>query len=247
MNIRFLFFIGLECLAWSLPAQDGDDWHATEERLASPWMASMYVDWGIASQEFAYNLENDHGFGLGGELLYNVQRNRPVWAGVGVHKFNFDRDKLRYSDTIDGIIYNYRDLTVSRVFMLHGMVRFQPEVDFPLQPYVQGAAGVHWFYTNTKIKDTDYDEEVDRINESRDAIWGFALHAGFQYVPEEVPELRIDTRFGYFRNASVEYLRYNPAIPGNYPIDSFESKISPVDLFGIHIGLTLVIRPIKDM
>jgi opacity protein-like surface antigen len=132
--------------------------------------------------------------------------------------------------------------------MLHGLMRFQPDVRFFLQPYLQGGAGMHWFYTNTKIKDTDYGQQVESINENRDAILGFALHAGFQYVPRSMPYIRFDARFGYFRNASVEYLRYNPNLPGAvYPIEFFEPKVSAVDIFGIHLGVTMMITSNKDL
>jgi hypothetical protein len=229
-----------------LRGQDSDDWYAKEPSL-SRWQASMDLDWGIAARQFANNMDRRHGFGFGGELLYNLQDRKPLWAGAGAHSFAFDEFSMVYSQEIDGEIFNYRDKTVSRIFMLHGVMRFQPEVRFFLQPYLQGAAGIHWFFTNTKTRDLDYDEQVERINENRDAIWGFSLQAGVQYVPRKLPDIRIDTRFGYYRNASVEYLWYNPGIPGgNYTIDYFESGISPVDLFGIHIGLTAVIRPIEE-
>ena len=224
------------------------DTRASQDEFLSHWMASLYSDWGIASHLFARNMTENHGFGFGGELLYNIQDDKPLWGGIGVHSFAFDDERLPYSQEIDGVYYNYEDHTASRIFMLHGIIRFQPEVRFFLQPFLQAAAGVHWYFTNTKIEDTDYDEQVERINESRDAVLGFALHAGLQYVPKKLPDFRIDARFGYFRNASVEYLRYNPDLNGgSFPIDYFEPKVSAVDIFGIQVGITAVIRPHTEL
>jgi hypothetical protein len=196
-------------------------------------MTSMYLDWGFPARQFRSNMR-ENGIGFGGEALYNLQRGRPVWAGVGVHTFAFDDYSTTYT--------YYREKTTSRMFAAHGLIRFQPRIDYPVQPYIQGGAGVHWLFTNTKIRDTDAGEIADRINESRDAALGFALHAGAHYVPRKVPWVRADVRFGYFRNASVEYLRYNDRLsgPNGLPVESFERRVSVVDMFGLHIGFTLM-------
>jgi len=236
---RYVFIGILALFSGSLRAQVFDD--STPPYFLSRWMATMYIDWGITSKHFARNMHEDHGFGFGGELLYNIQDKKPLWGGVGVHSFSFDDDKLRYTQEIDGVLYNYKDHTASRVFIAHGVLRFQPDVTFCLRPYVQGAVGMHWFFTNTKVQDLDYDEQVDRINESRDSKLGFAFLAGVQYVPKKLPDFRIDLRCSYYRNASVEYLCYNPDLGGSLPIDFFESKVSAVDIIGINVGITALI------
>lgn len=246
MDIKFSLLIAFALVSGVLHSQKSDNWYKNEQNVRR-WLAGMHLDWGIAAQQFARNLSNDNGWGLGGELLINIQKERPLWGGLGVHSFAFDRYSLQYSQEIDGQFYNYQDRTVSRLFMLQGLVRFQPDLRFFVQPYIQGAAGINWFYTNTKIRDIDYDEQVDRVNENRDAIWGFALQGGVHVVHDDLPDLRWDLRFAYYRNASVEYLRYNRALSGNFPIDSFEPKISPVDLLGIHIGLAVVLRPTQEL
>ncbi len=248
MKLKKYLFMGISLLALGALNAQYNDTQTAEGQLFSGVMASMYIDWGIASHLFARNMNENHGFGFGGELLYNIQRDKPLWGGIGVHSFAFDDERLRYSQEIDGVFYNYEDHTASRVFMVHGMIRFEPDVKFFLQPYLQGGAGVHWYFTNTKIEDTDYDEQLESINESRDAVLGFALHAGLQYVPRSLPDIRVDARFGYFRNASVEYLSYNPNLTGStFPIDDFETKISAVDIFGVHIGVTAVLRPYEEL
>jgi hypothetical protein len=208
----------------------------------SRWTGSAYMDWGIASSHFSTNLDHDYGLGVGGEFLYRLQKGGPVWGGLGVHSFIFDRYTLRYSQELDGEIFNYQDRTASRVFMAHGLLRFQPKIRFVIRPYVQGALGVHWFFTNTTIKDTDANEILDRINENRASVIGVAMHAGFHIVPPRFPDFRGDVRIGYFRNASVEYMRYSDELGGPFAIDAFERKESAVDLIGIHVGVAIRIR-----
>jgi hypothetical protein len=211
-------------------------------RAESRWTGSAYLDWGIASGHFATNLDHDEGLGLGGEFLYRLQKGGPVWGGVGVHSFIFDRYNLLYSQELDGEIYNYQDRTASRLFMAHGLIRFQPKIRYPIRPYLQGAIGMHWFFTNTTIKDTDLNESIDRLSENRASVIGFAVHAGFHVVPPRFPDFRAEFRFGYFRNASVEYMRYNEDLGGPFAVDAFERKESAVDLIGIHIGVAIRIR-----
>ncbi len=207
------------------------------------WMAACYLDWGIPIDRFGENMDTPAGFGVGGELLYRIQSKGPVWGGVGVHSFAFDTDALRYDDTVDGAVYHYKERTTSRLFIAQGVLRFQPEIYFVLRPYIQGAAGVHWFFTNTRIRDTDAGDIVDHFNEHREAVLGYALLAGVHYVPGRLPWLRGDVRLSYYRNASVEYLRYNPNadVVNGYPIEYFEHKISAVDLIAINIGITFLL------
>jgi hypothetical protein len=228
--------------AFVVSGQDSDDWYG---RKTTQLKGSFYGEMGVGMNAFGRNMDRRTGFGLGGEFLVNLQRNGPVWAGVGIHSFAFDRDRLAYTQEFDGVIYNYEDLTVSRAFMAHGILRFQPEVDFFLKPYIQGGAGVHWLFTNTKIEDTDYDEEIEQINESRDASWGFTIQGGIEWSAKSFDAFRIDLRGGYFHNASVQYLRYNPNANGIFPIDFFESRTSPVDLLGIQLGVVFLISSVE--
>jgi len=227
------------CLVTILGAQNDID--APLIKSEPRFMTTAYFDWGIATRQFATNLDLNNGVGFGGEFLYRLQKTGPAWGGLGVHSFMFDRYDLRYSQEIDGEVYNYKDRTASRVFMAHGLIRFQPEVRYLLRPYFQGALGVHWFFTNTTIRDTDLSEIVDRINENRDAVIGFAIHAGLHIVPARLPFLRGDLRFGYFRNASVEYMRYSDRLSGPFAVDAFERKTSAVDMLGVHVGVAFLI------
>lgn len=239
-----IVFLSL-CIVEDTAAQ----WQNEEDKRKSKnsWMLSGYVDWGIATRAFARNLDRNHGFGIGGDLLASLQSNSPVWVGAGVHSFAFDSDRITYSQEFGGILYNFSERTTSRVFMAHGLVRFQPPVRFILQPYLQGGAGVHWFFTNTKIRDTDAGENTERINENRKAVLGYMVQAGIQYVPPRLPELRAEIRAGYFRNASVEYMRYNPTLGAGIPAENFERRISAVDMLGIHIGVAFLLQPYKDV
>ena len=211
-------------------------------------MGTAYFDCGIPLSHLADNLDDNYGIGFGGEVLYRIEKDNPVWVGAGVHTYAFDSYAIRYFQEFDGQIYNYEDRTTSRLFQAHLLARFQPEVRFLFRPYVQGGLGMHWYFTNTKVRDTDVNETVDRINEGTESVLGFAFHAGVQLVPHRLPQVRGDIRIGYFRNASVGYKRYveGRGDPSGFPIDYFEDVESAVDMIGLHIGIAIALRPNEE-
>ncbi len=201
------------------------------------WEVQVYFDFAIPIGEFGENLSNN-GYGVGAEALYHVQE--PVWIGIGMHSFRFDNNRITYEDQFGDDLVELREIAATRAMIVHAIFRFQPELNSIFSPYVQGGIGWHWFYTNTKIKDVENDEIIDQFNELRDSDLGIALHVGVQISPKSLQTLNIDVRFGYFKNSAVQYMRYDPDLndsPGGYPIESFETKVSPVEFLGLHVGL----------
>jgi hypothetical protein len=241
VTLKTALFILIAACSVRLRGQDTDQWY--RENRTPVAMLNVAVDMGISSGQFAQNMNNRAAAGSNVELLIRLKKRQPVWAGLGYRAFAWDADEIVYTQQIDNEFYNYEERTVSRIAQVHGLLRFQPEVRWILQPYVQGAAGINWFYTNTRIIDVDYGETVDRINENRDLVPGFALQAGVEFGPRKIPELRFDVRIGYLNNASVEYLRYDPRLDfGNFPIESFETKISSVEIVTVEFGIALMMQ-----
>ena len=230
------------CIISQLVAQEAMDKPMLTQ--APRVMATAYFDWGFPVSYFGEHLHADQGIGFGGELLYKFNPDQPVWVGAGIHTFRFDHYTVGYTQEIDGEFFNFEERTATRMFLAHALIRFQPELQYFLRPYLQGGLGMHWIFTNTKIKDVDVDEFVDRINEQRDAILGFALNAGVHLVPRRFPDFRADLRFGYFRNASATYLRFveGRGAPNGLPIAYFEEKESAIDLIALHFGFAVLIR-----
>ena len=122
--------------------------------------------------------------------------------------------------------------------MSHVAVRFEPDLNGPFQPYVQGLIGAHWYYTNTTIKDLGVDEVVDRYKEQNDVVLGIGALAGVQFVPPNWRGFGIDFRLGYLSNGSVTYMRHTPPRGSStgYPIEYFEERSSPIQMFSIQMG-----------
>lgn len=214
--------------------------NAQEEWSSNPRFTFRgFGELAIPKAEFARNMD-ENGWGIGFDALYKIRKETPISIGIAMHTLSFDSKSLRYQDALDGVIYEYREVTASRLFALYGAIRFDPDIDFILKPYVQVNAGYHLFFTNTKIRDVDIDEVVDRIHEDHNSVPGYGLEAGIQFFPDK-SFWAIDLRVGYFGNSSVSYMVYNEELDDgqSFPIFSFEEKNSPVTLLSIQLGGTL--------
>lgn len=209
-----------------------------EDAPGQYWIFQGHALIAIPLGTFGDNMREE-GYGFGGEILTNI--SGPVYAGVHFTGARFDNYSIEYTEVFDGDIYEYDELTASRMLLSHVAVRFDPELEGMFKPYVQGLIGAHWYYTNTRIKDLGADEVVDRFKESTDVVFGFGAVAGLQIIPPKWRNFGFDLRAGYFTNGSVTYMRYDPSLsgPNGYPVESFEEKTSAVQMLGIQLGVVL--------
>ena len=207
-----------------------------EPTFGSRWLVQAHGTYAIPIGTFNANMR-ESGWGFGGEVLTSIKG--PVMAGLHVSGARFDNFAIGYNEVFDGELYEYDELTASRLLLGHVAVRFEPEIKGILQPYAQGLIGAHWYYTNTRIKDVGANEVVDRFNESSDVVLGFGAQLGLQVAPPKWQAFGIDLRAGYMTNGSVTYMRYDPRLtaPNGYPAEFFEEKTSPVQMITIQLGV----------
>jgi hypothetical protein len=203
------------------------------------FQAGGFFGVGIPTVDFSRHMETT-GFGLGFEAFLALKPRSPVWIGLGFHSFEFDSRSSIYVEEIEGYFYEFREKTASRLFVIHMLARYQPPLDFLLQPYIQMQAGYNHFFTNTKIEDTDLNEVVDRFPEHSSSVPGYALMAGVNIVPSD-PIWAIDLRVGYFGNPSTDYLVYDEESDTGqtFPIETFDERQSSVQIIGLHLGVRL--------
>lgn len=202
------------------------------------WHLEGYFNVGIPIGEFGDNLEQN-GFGGGASLLYNVQG--PIWLGVAGYGSRYDNYGITYLEQGDNELFEIEELTATRLARVYAVFRFQPLEDAMISPYIEGGMGWHWIFTNTKLTDVEFDEQIDRFNELRDNRLGFGLSAGARISPKAYPAVGLDLRVGYVYNAQVEYMRYNPDIPldpNAFPVEAFEIRESPIEIITIDIGVS---------
>ncbi len=229
MRIPKIFLAGLCFLLHSLAI--GQDHVITElprwmvHASAGVVVPEGYMTRYIGDPSFAWHLEG----------LYRVKENQPVFIGLSTTRTTFQKKVIRYEDLIDGFTVRIREKTASRFSSAALNVRFQPEINWVLQPYVQGQVGWHYVYTNTKFWDRDENEQIDIINEKNAHSIGYGIQAGIQIVPN-FWYARADIRVSYLRNPAVDFFALDRDSFNTVPIDQFEEQNAPFSLIFIHIG-----------
>jgi len=171
------------------------------------------------------------------EALYRVKPNKPILLGLSMARFTFQKESIEYADFVDGIAFEVREKTAFRFQNVAVDIRFQPELNWVIQPYIQGQLGWHYLYTNTIFRDLDANENFETINNESSSILGYGLQAGIQIIPN-FWYVRGDLRISYFRNPSVDILARNDDGLSSVPIFNFEARNTPISLIFLHAGVS---------
>lgn len=198
---------------------------------------AVHADFGVVIPEgfiTRYMTENNPGFN--GELLYRVQDNKPFLVGINLFWTPLQSETDFYSDFIDGEVFNIRERTSSYFLNTGVNVRFQPEFNWMIQPYLQGQFGWYFYHTGTTFRDQDVEEVYDRISEESSSTLGYSVTGGIHIVPNYW-YARFDLRFTYMRNPAVEMLTKTGETSGT-PIEAFELNVTPASFVYISFGGT---------
>ncbi len=193
-------------------------------------------------QGFVKQHTENAGIGFNGEFLYRMRHNKPFLAGLSVTTVRIDSDFRNYVEVLDGEIFDARETTTSNVFNLSGVFRFHPEINSLFQPYVQGILGWNFFYTTTRNKDIEFNENFNSYTNSNDIVLSYGGQIGLQIIPN-IYYVRGDIRVGYLRNASVDFMSIDESMifEGAFPVQYFEEHTSPVDFLTIQVGVTFLL------
>lgn len=237
MNRILLCFIAVLLSSAQLGAQEET---AAEDSAPYHIFFSPYVQMGLPQEVLRTNIDK-LGYGGGGVLVFQIQR-LPVFAGVDVTFLNFDRESEQYTD-------NTEWTSRTNLFMGHGVVRFQPFVDFPIYPYFDALFGIKHFYARTTIEFLDTDESDSSGNGSDTALsYGFA--AGAQFAIFRNSGITMDFRCSYLPGNNATYFARDPNATGPFddPIEAFQRRTSPTPVLLLQLGVTFNLNdPIFQM
>lgn len=182
----------------------------------------------------------DSGYDI--EALYRLQHNRPVLAGLYWSEMWLSRRSNRYTDWSGGSAVDIRERASSRRLEGGLTVGYYPELNWAIQPYVQGQAGFALFRTASVLFDTDEDEEIDRINENRSSAPAYGLCLGAQYVPK-IWWVRADLRVGFRANPSSTFMAYDPDKENmtEFPINSFSTFTAAGHWWYASLGVSVLL------
>ena len=154
-----------------------------------------------------------------------------------------DKEKLKFTAVEDGQSVDYRLVTNSNIFMVHGLLRVKPFTNGWAQPYADGMVGLKKLYTRTRLIDeSQQDEEVvEADTDLSDSAFSYGLGAGIQVYLSDYPTILGDLRVAYLPGENATYYTRSAEEPSMIedPLDVFEKVSSPTTLLLIQAGVTL--------
>jgi hypothetical protein len=177
----------------------------------------------------------DGKFGYQFEAQYRVQYNKPFLAGLYFQETGLSRYVIKYTD---GDIDIKEKANTRRIGM--GLTAgFYPEINWLLQPYLQGRVGYTIFQTSSILTDRDENETIERISEKTTSVPGYGMDIGIHVVPN-IWYIRGDVRIGFDTNPSTSYMLLDEENQGEtgFPIDYFVEHRSAGRWLKVSIGLS---------
>ncbi len=173
------------------------------------------------------------------EAQYRLQYNKPFLGGLYFSEAFLSKYVLKYTYATPDDQIDARDRATTRRLDFGLTAGFYPEINWLLQPYLQGRVGMAVFQTSSIITDRDTQENIDRISESNDAVISYGIDFGVHIVPD-IWYVRGDIRMGFVVNPSATFMSLDENNKGTtgFPIDYFEKHTSSGNWLKISAGLS---------
>ncbi|MBK9106544.1 MAG: hypothetical protein IPL92_18795 [Saprospiraceae bacterium] len=202
------------------------------------WMFSTHLDYMLPQSPVDRFLDADD-WGYRFEFQYRLQYNKPFLAGLYLSEAGLSKYELNYIlYDPDGAI-SVREKANTRRLEFGLTAGFYPEINWLLQPYVQGRVGMAVYQSSSILTDDDSDENIERISEMTSSVLAYGMDFGIHIVPN-IWYLRGDVRVGFVANPSGTFLSLNEENAGStgHPIEYFEQHTSSANWLKFSVGLS---------
>lgn len=202
------------------------------------WLFGMHLNY-TKPQPPLSKFTSDAHIGYQFEFQYRLQYNKPFLLGGYYSELPVSLYSHEYIQSTGNGDITIKETAKTRRPEFGLTAGFYPEINWLLQPYLQGRFGWAIFQTSSILKDIDTDEEVDRISEFTTAAPSYGLDIGVHIVPN-IWFLRGDVRIGFIGNTSTDFLLLDKEEAGTtgLPIDYFKTYTSTGNWFKISAGLS---------
>lgn len=178
------------------------------------------------------------GGGFGMDVAFQIKES-PIYLGATMN-FNRYGSKLRkgyHNENLPDVRFRYHN----EVIQFAPLIRFKPETNTRILPYVDFSFGTSYIYTRGRVYDRDINEVVDEFFELDDFVFTYGLGGGIEFLLNEAVSLDIFIRNNF--SSRGEYLtpntiQYDPEIEG-YQLDVQQSRFNT---FTFGIGVKLLLR-----
>lgn len=202
------------------------------------WLISGHVTY-MAPQHPISRFIDPEDWGYHVEAQYRVQYNKPFLAGAYFSEAGLSRYVLKYTETSSEGDIDIREKANTRRMEWGFTAGFYPEINWLLQPYLQGRFGMALYQSSSILRDRDTQETIERIPEYSKMTTAYGLDLGIHIVPN-IWYIRGDIRVGIVGNPSVEFMSLDEENAGQtgYPIDYFNLHRSSGTWFKVSAGVS---------
>lgn len=204
---------------------------------------------GLPVGEFAADLNQDALVGKGIGVYYRFAR-QPLDFGVRFTGFTYDKMQRNYTDSLDD--FKAFEKTKNKIWLLQGVLRFEPPLNTSTILFLEGAAGWRRFYSKSYsrerglVADISGSEEgwkqrFNRITHNSD--WGTAVSAavGAKFILEHARKTALEIKLCYHWGVSGDFLvRNDLSEVQEDPLENLEEHHAPLTMFAVKIGLSFL-------
>lgn len=200
---------------------------------------------GQPQDEFQENVE-DLGFGLGGMFAYRPG-NGPLMIGADLEFVIYGSETRQepFSLTIPDVTVEVE--TSNNILLLHALARLQGNRGV-FRPYLDGLIGMHYFFTETKVRDEDdfTEEPIASSFNQEDVAFSYGAGGGVMLLVHQkkrqqgegpkLTEVLIDFRVRYSFGGEATYLKKGSITRENGAV-SIDPLRSRTDLLTYQLGV----------
>ena len=191
--------------------------------------------------EFKDNVDRN-GYGISGIALFSPIPLLPLKLGLELGYVNYGSEERRESFS-----YTIPDVKVkvqrnNNIFLGHLLLRVQQDVGI-LSPYVDGLFGLNYLWTDTKIREVEYFEEIASSKNFDDLTSSYGVGCGIMFKAYDagvsavnLMQIYVDLKVRYLYSGEAEYLKEGAiSIDENAKVHYDVSK-SKTDLMLFQLG-----------
>ncbi len=192
------------------------------------------------------------GYGLGLNALLGNEKI-PIYGGIGLDFLFHDNQTLDLILQNDGIDDYYILGTSNYSILGNLLLRFEPQINFPVIPFIDGILGFSRFATWTNLKldedyydedeDTSFDQHSDNYREIGDGTHSYGIALGlkirFSKYERNAPNLGLIIRVAYRKGGAAKFLSKTEGDHSNiiHTIEAFEEHQSFINMLVFQVGI----------
>jgi len=244
-TITFLFIFGLSPLF--IFAQDSLDFEPSYvgDRAFLDIVPEMEIAFPLG--DFHSKIGKNVMPGKGMSIFYRL-KNQPVDIGLRLGDIPYDNVKRNFQDSLDGV--DLVQKSKNKIWLWYGVVRYEPAIDFVVQPYFEASFGFNRYFTKTFTKEAnvvftneeDNNPRFDRATLNSD--WGrtYGGAVGVKIILEHESNTALDLQVGYRSSDVGGFMIKNDLREVQVePIDNFEERRGALSLVSLKIGLSVLV------